>query len=285
MSFANFAELLKKAQAGQYAVGAFNVFALEYLPAILEAAEEKRSPFILQINPIHFYLADTGPLVQYISRLAEKSPVPVALNLDHGISKNVIEQGIDFGFPSVMFDGSKLTFEENLKETRAVVELCRPKGITVEAELGVLNDEGLDVESEATQKMFTDPARAAEFVSYTQIDALAVSIGNAHGFYKGKPKLDFARLLEIRQSVDIPLVLHGGSGIPDEDLQMAVRSGITKLNINTDMSAASAASVKNDVRDKEIEEIEYPALLFRARQAVKSVVKKKIEVLGSGGKA
>ena len=285
MPFANFATLLKNAQADQYAVGAFNIFSLEYLPAILEAAEEEESPVILQINPIHFHMSDVASLVQYIRSQIAQSSVPIALNLDHGTSPKLILQGIRYGFPSVMFDGSKLPFEENVAATRGVVELCHPLGITVEAELGILNDEGQELTAETVRDMFTDPATAVEFVTATHVDALAVAIGNAHGFYKGKPKLDFTRLRQIREKVDVPLVLHGGSGIAEMDLKKAIRYGITKINIYTEMGAAAAACVKDAVAEKIVAEIDYPSLLHKARQAVKQVVKRKMKILGSNGKA
>lgn len=284
MPFANFATLLKNAQNGSYAIGAFNVFASEYLPAIIAAADEEQSPVILQINPIHFNMSDAASLVHYIRSQVVKASVPVALNLDHGTSREIILKGIRYGFPSVMFDGSKLIFEENVDRTREVVELCHPLGITVEAELGMLNDEELDITSKTAKDMLTDPDKAAEFVTVTNVDALAVAIGNAHGFYKGRPKLDFARLRQIRARTDVPLVLHGGSGLPNADLKEAIRDGITKINIYTEMGAAAVACVKDIVTNQKAE-IDYPWLLSQARQAVKKVVKEKIQIIGSSGKA
>jgi len=284
MPFTNFATLLKHAQENGYAVGAFNVFALEYLPAILTAAEGEHSPVILQINPIHFHMSDVASLVQYIRNQVAKIDVPVALNLDHGTSLEFILRGIHYGFPSVMFDGSKLSFEENVNNTRQVVDLCHPLGITVEAELGMLNDKQIELTEESVKKMFTDPEKAAEFVETTGVDALAVAIGNAHGFYKGKPKLDFDRLKQIRAMTTVPLVLHGGSGIPDEALQEAIQCGICKINVYTEMGAAATNLIKDILLQSE-KAVDYPWLLSQARQAVQQVVQKKMQTFGSSGKA
>ena len=284
MPLYSYDELLNKARKGHYAIGAFNVFAMEFLPSILQAAEEESAPVLLQINPIHFYLADLPEYIRYIKAQIGKTSVPVGLNLDHGVSREVILQGIQAGFPSVMFDGSRLPYAENIEKTRDIVAICKAIDVTVEAELGMLNDEGLELTSETQDRLFTDPDAAAEFVAETGVDALAVSIGNAHGFYKGEPKLDFERLQQISEKVPVPLVLHGGSGISEADLQKAISIGISKINIYTEMSAAALQRVKQlSENDKDF--ADYPRVLFQARQAVKDLVKSKMKIFGSAGKA
>ena len=284
MPLVSYNELLADARNGNYAVGAFNIFSLEFLPAILGVAEEEKSPVILQINPVHFYLSDLPEYLRYVKSQIVKTRVPVGLNLDHGKDKNIILRGIRDGFPSVMFDGSKYPYEENKTRTREIVEICKPIGITVEAELGTLNDEGLELTKDNQDLMFTDPNKAAEFVNETGINGLAVAIGNAHGFYKGEPKLDFARLKKIRDKVPVPLVLHGGSGINAADFKKAISLGINKINIYTEMSASATMLLKSllNAQDKPAD---FPTTLYQVRLAVKEVVREKINVFGSGGKA
>lgn len=284
MPLTSYAELLQDARRGRYAVGAFNIFALEFLPAVLQAARENQAPVLLQINPIHFHLADLPAYLRYVKEQIARTATPVGLNLDHGKNYEVIACGIRDGFPSVMFDGSKLPYEENLSQTRKVAELCKTCGITLEAELGTLNDEGLELTEETRDRLFTDPDTAAEFVGATGVDALAVAIGNAHGFYKGTPQLDFDRLAAIAAKTPVPLVLHGGSGISDADFKKAISLGISKINIYTEMSAAAANCVRDLTKAQE-KPWDYPTLLARARESVKEVVAHKIKVFGSCGKA
>ncbi len=276
--------LLRHARENAYAVGAFNIFALEFLPSIIAAAEEEESPVILQINPVHFDLADLYPYVGYISALAAKSPVPVALNLDHGRDKNVILKAIRCGFPSVMIDGSRLPFEENVALTRQIVELCTPLHIAVEAELGTLNDKGPKLDHKIQQKMFTDPDAARDFVLRTGVRALAISIGNAHGVYRGGPCLDFNLLKKLRDRVPVPLVLHGGSGLSEADFQTSIQQGINKINIYTEMSMAALDQVRTQIMDGD-ETKDYPTLLASAREAVKQTVKRKMRTFGSSERA
>jgi len=283
MPFQPYDTLLRNARDGGYAVGAFNIFALEFLPSILRAAEELQSPVMLQINPVHFYLSDLPEYLRYVKAQIAKAKVSVGLNLDHGKSKQVILQGIQAGFPSVMFDGSKLPYSENLRQTKEIVELCHAVGVTVEAELGTLNDDGLEITAAVRDRLFTDPMVAAEFVTETGVDSLAVAIGNAHGFYNGDPNLDFERLQQIRQKVSVPLVLHGGSGISDADFKKAISLGISKINIYTDMSAAAFQRVK-EITAMNDQPGDYPSMLYQARLAVEKVVKEKMRVFGSEGK-
>ena len=283
MPLTSYADLVQDARRGRYAVGAFNIFALEFLPSILQAAEEEKAPVLLQINPIHYYLADLPAYLRYVKEQIARVSVPVGLNLDHGASFDIIAQGIRAGFPSVMFDGSKLPYSENLEQTRKCSELCQATGVTLEAELGTLNDEGLELTAENRDRLFTDPDTAAEFVAATGVHALAVAIGNAHGFYKGKPQLDFDRLQTIAERVPVPMVLHGGSGISDDDFQKAISLGINKINIYTEMSAAAAASMRDRTAESDTP-LDYPTLLAQARKSVKEVVTHKIRIFGSQGR-
>ena len=284
MPLVSYNELLNDARNGDYAVGAFNIFSMEFLPAILEVAEEERSPVLLQINPVHFYLSDLPDYLRYVKSQIAKTRVPVGLNLDHGKDRDIILTGIRDGFPSVMFDGSQYPYEENKTKTREIVKICKPIGITVEAELGTLNDEGLELTKDNQDLMFTDPDKAAEFVNETGINGLAVAIGNAHGFYKGEPKLDFKRLKKIRDKVPVPLVLHGGSGIADADFKKAISLGINKINIYTEMSASASKKMKFLLNEQE-KPADYPASLHETRMAVREVVRQKINIFGSNGKA
>lgn len=283
MPLVSYADLLQDAQHRCYAVGAFNIFGLEFLPAILEAAEEERSPVLLQVNPVHYPWMDLAAYIRYVKDQLAKTSVPVGLNLDHGTTLAVIVQGIQAGFPSVMYDGSKLPFAENVQRTREVVLLCTKHTVTVEAELGTLNDEGLNLTEQNRELLFTDPAAAAEFVSATGVEALAVSIGNAHGFYRGTPQLDFQRLEAIAAATPVPLVLHGGSGISDNDFKKAISRGICKINIYTDMSAAASKRVRGMIESES--EVDYPTMLLEARTSVKSVVVQKMRTFGSSSKA
>jgi len=280
MPYESYAVLLQDARQRSYAVGAFNIFGIEFLPAILQAAQRQRSPALLQINPIHFHLTELSDYIGYVKAQIKKSPVPIGLNLDHGPDRATILKGIRAGFPSVMFDGSKLPFKDNLRKTAEIVELCHECGITVEAELGTLNDEGAELTDEVKARLFTDPGNAAEFITATGADGLAVAIGNAHGFYRGEPKLDLERLSAIREAVEVPLVLHGGSGLSDSDFRDAIARGICKINIYTEMSAAAIATVEENAQTI----TDYPTLLSQARDSVSGVVERKMRVFNSSGK-
>jgi fructose-bisphosphate aldolase class II len=283
MPLVSYADLLSNAQKNSYAIGAFNIFGLEFLPAVLQAAEEERSPVLLQINPVHYAWMDLPAYLRYVKEQLAKTSVPVGLNLDHGTSLGVVLQGIQAGFPSVMYDGSRLPYEENLARTAEVVRLCAPCGVTVEAELGTLNDEGRILSEADDDLLFTDPKRAAQFVEDSGVDALAVSIGNAHGVYRGKPQLDFKRLQEIAEATPVPLVLHGGSGISDDDFKIAISLGICKINIFTDMSVAACSRVGELTGSDD--QFDYPNLLLEARASIKSVVVQKMRTFGSSGRA
>ncbi|MBN1997400.1 ketose-bisphosphate aldolase [candidate division KSB1 bacterium] len=278
--------VLDRAYKHGYAVGAFNVVNIEFLEAIIETAEERQSPVILSIGEAHFPYIKLENICPAIHAMAAQSPVPIALNLDHGGSFEVIIRAIRNGFTGVMYDGSKLRFEENVANTREIVKLCRPVGVTVEAELGAVGgDEGGGLMSKIDTSLFTDPHQAADFVRLTAIDALAVAIGNAHGKYKGEPMLDFDRLETIRKAVNIPLVLHGGSGISSKDFKQAIGRGIAKINIFTGMSQSALSAAQKFLNTGVEKYHAYPQLMRSIKDAVKKTVSEQIEIFGSSGEA
>jgi len=297
---------LASAMAGKYAVGAFNIHNLESLQAVVTAAQEENSPVIVAVTPSAIKYAGLTYLAKTVETASQLVSVPMSLHLDHGKDIDTITKCVDAGFTSVMIDGSHLSFEENIALTRKVIELAHPKGVAVEAELGRLA--GVEeVSVEEKEAILTDPEAAREFVECTNVDALAVAIGTSHGAYKfkGKPKLDFKRLTEIREKVDVPLVLHGASGVPvwiiekatkygaqlagakgtpDESIKQAIRLGIAKINIDTDLRLAFTAAVR-EVLVTTPAQFDPRKILGPAREAMKEVVKSKMRLFGSSGKA
>lgn len=283
MGLVNVNEVLIHAYTNGYAVGAFNVVNLEFLNGILEAAESKRSPIILQIAEVHFPYVDIEEITPAIKTMADRASVPVVLGLDHAESIETIIRAIRCGFSAVMFDGSKLPFEENVEQTALAVKIGHAVGVSVEAELGQVGGaEGYDGLAVAHEEFFTDPDQAVEFVKRTGLDALAVAIGNAHGLYKGIPKLDFERLETIKRKVGIPLVLHGGSGIPDDDFRRAVKLGISKINFFTEMSREATMRVRR-MLEEDPKLIGLQDLMTGVKESVRETVKDRIEVFGSTG--
>ncbi len=276
-------ELLLDAQKEGYAIGAFNVENMEMVQAVVAAAEELKSPVIMQTTPSTVKYADPAYFYANVKVAAEKASVPVVMHLDHGNSFELAMQAFRTGYTSIMIDGSHGTFEENIKVSKAVADACHPAGIPVEAELGKVGGKEDDLDG-GEGNPYTDPEEAAAFVEATGIDSLAVAIGTAHGVYKGTPKLDVDRLSEIRKVVDIPLVLHGTSGVPDDAVRECIRRGICKVNYATDLRIAFSKGVKAylkanpDVFDPK----KYNA---QGREEVKQYVMSKILVCGSDGKA
>lgn len=239
-------ELLLDAQKRHYAIGAFNVENMEMVQAVVAAAEAENAPVILQTTPSTLKYAPTSLYFAMAKAVAEKTSVPVAVHLDHGSSFELCEKAAKDGYTSLMIDGSKLPFDENIQLTKRVVEMAKTYRLcpSVEAELGKLGGKEDDIEVKNGEDTCTDSMEAVRFVEETGIDALAVAIGTAHGFYKGTPKLEFERLAEIRNNVDIPLVLHGSSGVPDEDVIKAISHGICKVNYATELRVAYSDAVK-----------------------------------------
>lgn len=277
-------DLLCEAQKHGYAVGAFNCNNMEIVQAIAQAAQAERSPVIIQASQGAVKYAG----LEYISVLgrlaADMVSVPVALHLDHGTSFRQAVQCIRQGFSSVMIDGSKLPFQDNVALTCQVVKVAQAVGVSVEGELGKICGTEDNISVKEMDAQFTDPHEAEIFVERTGVDALAVAIGTAHGLYRGKPKLDFDRLRKISGLVSIPIVLHGSSGVPDEDIRKAIRLGVRKVNIDTDVRTAFMEGVKKTL---EISpgEIDPRKVLGPARDKMEERIREKMRLFGSSGKA
>lgn len=284
MGLVPMADILEKANKEYYAVGGFNINNMEFLQGIIWAAEETNSPLILQASEGAIKYIGMDYVMKMVEAAVKDTHIPVALHLDHGSSYEVIMRCIREGFSSVMFDGSKYPFQENIKLTREVVKAAHSVGVTVEAELGKIGGAEDDVVVEDKDAKFTNPDEAEEFVEKTGVDALAIAIGTAHGVYKGKPELDFDRLEKINSKLDMPLVLHGASGVPEEDVRKAVTMGINKVNVNTAFQQAFTAKVKELFAEKP-DLYDPRKYCGPGRDAITAKVKEKIEILGSKNKA
>lgn len=288
MPLINLAQVLKVARKGRFGVGAFNGVDSHFLKAIFKAAETTRSPVIINVAEVHLRYLDLEDIAALVRHKAGATDVPVVLNLDHGLTFPTVERAVKAGFTSIMFDGSGLTYEENVKRTAEVVKLCHAHGVSVEGELGAVGgDEGGALEGRADEAHFTNPAQATDYVGRAGVDALAVAIGNSHGRYKGVPKLDFERLSILEKTVATPLVLHGGSGLSDDDFRRAVKLGISKVNFYTGMSQAALDSLRLDVDDQSLaaKYDHYLMSMTRAAEAVEKTVVERMEIFGSAGKA
>jgi ketose-bisphosphate aldolase len=272
-------QVLVPARRGQYAVGAFNVYNLETVDAVLAAASELRSPLIVALGERYLKNFPIQAVAAIVKTLAQDSRVPVALHLDHAQKLESIEQAIAAGFTSVMIDGSKLPLSENIAVTKRAVSLARPHGVSVEAELGRVVRTGV-----AEADLFTDPQEARQFIEETEVDAIAIAIGTVHGLYKGEPTLDLTRLAQIAEKVFIPLVLHGVSGLPDHLIKSAIKLGVAKLNVNTEISIQGVNAVRGFLAEKGNENTRLEELMIEARNSMVEVVKKYIEFFGSAGK-
>ena len=279
MPFVQTGEMLEKAQQGSYAVGAFNAENMEMVQAIIAAAEAENAPVIIQTTPGTLKYAGPKCFASLVGRLAKDAAVPVALHLDHGNSYELAEECAREGYTSLMIDGSKMPFDGNAELTRRVVEMA--KGLPVEAELGTVGgkEDGMEAKPQ-----YTDPDEAAAFVRMTGISSFAVAIGTAHGVYKGEPKLDLDRLSEVRAKVDIPLVLHGTSGVPEDQVRECIRRGICKVNYATDLRIAFTNGVKKAIESNP-DAFDPKKYLAEGRKAVQARVQELIRLLGSSGKA
>ncbi|EKO3692398.1 tagatose bisphosphate family class II aldolase [Vibrio metschnikovii] len=276
-------EMLKDAQRNNYAVPAFNIHNLETIQVIVETAAEMRSPVILAGTPGTYKHAGVDYLVSICKAAAKKHKLPLVLHLDHHESITDIEEKIHAGIRSAMIDASHSPFDENIKTVKAVVDMCHRHGVSVEAELGLLGGQEDDLIVDEANAQLTDPSSAKEFVLRTGIDSLAVAIGTAHGLYKAEPKLDFERLAAIRQCVDIPLVLHGASGISDEDVRHCIELGVCKVNVATELKIAFSDAMK-DYLSSHPDANDPRQYLVPGMQAMKEVVISKINVCGSANR-
>jgi len=275
-------EMLLNAQAGGYAVGAFNVENMEMVQAVIAAATELNSPVIMQTTPSTLKYAGPEYFYGNVAAAAANAKVPVAIHLDHGSSFELAMKCFRTGYTSIMIDGSHSVFEENIAITKSVVDACHPGNIPVEAELGKVG--GKEDDLDGGNGGYTVPSEAKEFVERTGVDFLAVAIGTAHGVYKNTPKLDVDVLSEIRSLVDIPLVLHGTSGVPDEQVKECIRRGICKVNYATDLRIAFTKGVKAYM-EKDPEAFDPKKYNAVGRDYVKQYVMDKMNVVGSVGKA
>lgn len=273
-------EIIDMAEKGNFAIPAFNVYNTETIMGVVDAAEELRAPVIIQVYPrllneeVGFYICPA------IVAAARRASVPICFHLDHGPSEMEVQKALRWGATGIMYDGSVHPFEENVNNTKHIVDICSSIDVTVEGELGhvgSVNDEAMDE--------FTDPQEAAEFVKRTGVTCLAVLIGNAHGHYKKPPKLDIERIKKIREATGgIPLVLHGGSGIPDEEVKAAVKAGIRKMNIGTDVCCAFAEGTK-EILDDPNRSLGIDVFMKHPIETVKKLALEKIKLLGADGKA
>ncbi|PWI57849.1 class II fructose-1,6-bisphosphate aldolase [Sulfoacidibacillus thermotolerans] len=281
---ASFKEVLTDGFQKGYAVGQFNVNGLEYIQAIVEVAEEERSPVILGISEGAMKYVGMDYLIGMANAAKMKATVPVILHLDHGPHFELVMKCIRSGFDSIMYDGSHHPLEQNIQETKRVVEACHAVGIDVEGELGRIAGAEDDLSVDEREAMLVIPEEARRLVDETGIDALAPAIGSAHGHYKGEPKLHFDRLNEIRDLVKIPLVLHGGTGIPDSDIQRAIALGVAKINVNTENQDVFTRTVREVLltSPKMFDPRKY---LGPARAAIKETIRAKIRLFGSHQRA
>jgi len=303
--FANTKILLKKAQQQHYAVGHFNVDNMETMQAVVQAAEKQRSPVILAVSEGAIKHAGLGYLYSLAQMAVHCQKVPIALHLDHGQDMELIKQCINLGFSSVMIDASHHPFEKNVQLTKQIVQLAHAKNVTVEAELGTIG--GAEDNVKSRNILYTDVKKAQEFVKRTGCDALAVAIGTSHGAYKfaGKARLKIDLLKEIRKTINVPLVLHGAScvpkelikqnqrygaklsgmeGVPDAQIKLAIKNGITKINTDTDLRLAFTAAVRKVLKTQPAE-IDPRKMIGPARDLMQKVVEQRIRLFGSMGKA
>lgn len=306
-------EMFKKALEGKYAIGAYNVNNMELLQAIAEAAEETKSPIILQVSAGARKYANQTYLVKLVEAALATTTIPIALHLDHGADFEICKDCIDGGFSSVMIDGSRFPLEENIALTKKVVEYAHARGVSVEAELGKLAGVEDEVKVHSKDATYTDPEEAARFVKESGCDSLAIAIGTSHGAYKfkGEAKLDFDRLAAIKKAVnaavgyDFPIVLHGASsvpqdlvakcnkyggqlpdaqGVPEDMLSFASKNGVAKINIDTDLRLALTSTIR-EFFVEEPSKFDPREYLGPGRTAVKELVKHKMQVLGTAGNA
>ncbi|MDF2512073.1 MAG: ketose-bisphosphate aldolase [Herbinix sp.] len=274
--------MLLAAQKGGYAVGAFNAENMEMIKAIIAAAEELNAPVMIQTTPSTIRYGTSATYAGIVKAEAARAKVPVCLHLDHGSSYELVVECIKDGYTSVMIDGSHESFEDNIAITKKVTDYAKEQGIPVEAELGKVGGKEDDLETEADTN--TDPQQAKEFVERTGVDSLAVAIGTAHGFYAGIPVLDKDRLSEIAKVVSIPLVLHGASGISDEEVMDCVRRGICKVNFATELRVAFTEGW-NQLYKENTKQYDPKAYGKASMAAVKSLVMNRMKVCGCAGKA
>ncbi|MBA7544548.1 Fructose-bisphosphate aldolase [subsurface metagenome] len=288
MSFVTTKEMLKEAQKGRYAVGAFNANNMEIIQAIVETAEEEKAPVILQASQGAIKYAGLDSIVAMVKVMAEKAKVPVALHLDHGTDYYQNIKCLRAGFTSLMYDGSKLPFDENVKMTKKVVEMAHACDIPVEAELGQIGKMGDSDEPgvalERVKESMAVPEEAVKFVELTEIDFLAAAVGTIHGCRTPFAKLDIPRIEKIRELTGVPLVLHGASGVNDDEVRKGIAAGICKINIDTRIRMKFTEKMREIIKTNP-EEIDPRKILGPAKEAAKEIIRDRIRIFGCNGKA
>lgn len=272
--------MILKAREGRYAVPAFNAENMEMVQAIVAAAEEMRSPVMIQTTPTTVNYITREMAYAMVKTEAERATVPVALHLDHCEKYEDVVAAMKVGYSSVMIDASKIPYEDNIAVTKKVVEAARDFGATVEAELGTV---GGKEDGHSADVIYTDPDQALDFATRTGVDIFAVAIGTAHGFYKGEPKLNFELLAKLREIISVPLVLHGGSGVPDEMIRRTIELGISKVNFATELRAAMTSAVREALTNESM--IDPKKFMGPGRAAVRDLCIHKIKLCGSDNKA
>ena len=279
----NLNDVLFDAQKNHYGVGLFNTVDTDMLEAVIAAAEELRSPVIIGTAEVLLPYGELKLIAPSLVEAAKRATVPVVLHYDHGVTFERCVEALQLGFSSVMFDGSASSVEENLKNTREIVRIAHAMGATVEGEIGHVGQ--ADAGDNEASDMYTTPEEALAFVEATGVDALAIAIGTAHGAYKSKPKLDIDRLCKIRAALDTPLVLHGGSGLSDDDFRNTIKNGIAKVNIFTDLCFAGEIAMKENATNAEKGMYGYLDARNAKVKAMKEATMKKMILFGSDGRA
>ena len=278
----NMRQMLDEAGKDKYGIGFFNAVNIEMARAVIETAEELRAPVIVGTAEVLLPYMELKRVAEYLIPMAKEASVPVCVHYDHGLTFERCIKALRLGFTSVMYDCSTAGYEENLNKVREMVNICHAMDVTVEGELGHVGDNSGSGKLDNPSDFFTDPDLAGEFADKTKVDALAVAVGNAHGDYAFPPRLDFDRISMIRNKTGIPLVLHGGSGLSDNDFRTAVKQGICKINIFTDIDKAGKAGIEKGLREGAGSMME---LMPYETDAMKAVVREKIRLFGSDGKA
>ncbi|MBH5319855.1 class II fructose-1,6-bisphosphate aldolase [Paenibacillus sp. GSMTC-2017] len=284
MSLVSMNEFLPKAKANKFAVGQFNMNNLEFAQATVEAAMEENSPFIYGVSEGALRYMGIEFTVAMAQAAAKKSGLPIALHLDHGSSFEVAMKCIRAGFSSVMFDGSHYGLEENIALTKEVVKAARAMGVSVEGELGTIGGVEDDLSVDEADAKLANAEEAIRFYEETGVDCLAIAVGTAHGMYKGEPKIHYDIIQKVADAIPVPVVLHGGSGVPDEAIRLSIQAGVGKINVNTENQVAFTKTIR-EVLDANAEAFDPRKYLTPARAAMKAVIQEKIRLFGSNNQA
>ena len=270
-------EMFERSMKEHFSIGAFNINNMEFIQAITDAAEEAKSPVILQVSSSAIKYARMNYLMKMVEAATENSEIPVAIHLDHGPDFETCKKCVDAGFTSVMFDGSKYDFEENIAITKKVVEYAHEHNVTVEAEVGHIGGTEDNITATSSNATLAD---CLTLVNGTGIDSLAPALGSVHGLYKGEPNLDFVTMAEINENLTIPLVLHGGTGIPDYDIKKAISCGISKININTELQIAWHDAVKSFINENP-DAYDPRKVIGSGKESMKAKIKEKVEMFNN----